>query len=361
MKRITALIICLCMTLALAACGGKNQPASEDSTAKQENEAAETEAGEKEDAPDTAETEAPSKATEITEAELKPGEKTVTSDAELTLIMIYPGDKLEASFPGRPQRNYTEGEIYLDAVFNCKYTGPEDVGYLMYSSILSVAATGPDGTEYSEGFCGGEGEDGTLVEMFTEVEPGVEKRIHCVVSVPNVKEEYTLKFTASDKILTCKYTPGELFTTAKEIKQGDTVEEPGFGKFTYNGYHYTMELKPSDQSGSYYSNPCQDPGCIFLAVGFTYTNETDEEQNAERIMCLTSRYEDNITGYNEWADGFCFEYGFEGDGIPGFSEIIEAHGTRAYYYLMPVAEENEGKPGVVQLHFAGQDYYINIG
>lgn len=354
MKKILALIFCLCMLFSLAACGdggddGKGKfPMPEDSAFA----VSETDKG-------------PSGTDDvISEKALMPGEKNVSDGyASFSLIKIWTTDTVTASNSGRVLEA-GEGNVYIDAVFNFEnLTGEE----LYSNEVMTLSAKDGSGKEYTDAAFSFEEEDQngipfSVVSGFTSLQAHMTSRLHCALKVPEGTPALDLKYTVKNTALSYKYTPGEEVTTAKEISIGDKLEKDGFASLEFLGTEYTRLLSPADKSGSYYSINIQGTNAEneqFLAVKFNLKNEAKETLNCKAAVGITAQYQGSHTYcMDKYESNAVVEKNVD---LPGFTDSIDGGETCPFYYLLNVDRNFKNEAFTLHITFGGDEYIYRSG
>lgn len=364
MKRFAAVVLCICMILSLAACGsGGSGNGSGNNGGK--NQGSQPSQGQSQGGSDASEYDYFPSAGEITEErDLVLGMKNTSEGfAQFTLAKVDVTDVISASRIGRTIENNTPGEVFVDAVLD--WTNLLD--YSVYTSeAVIMTATDSNGNTY-EGSTGIEEEDMNGIPRanavaWGEILPETPARLHCYVSVPETTDALDLRLCVGSCAYSLSCRLDEELTTATEIAVGDTIEDAGLARLTFNGISYSRELEPSDKSGSYYSIVVQGPDSdanTFLIAAFTLTNLSDSVQSTTRFMNAAAQFTDFRTYVNDmYGDGAVCE---TVNDIPGFDYEIGAGETKNFFLLIQVPEEKTPDALKLSMTFGGKDYIYRLG
>lgn len=359
MKKLIAILLCICMLFSMAACGGggggKDNPPSSD---PKQNESQNDPSQGNDNPGKPADNPAPA----AEHALVQGTENTVDGFGKFSLIKIITTDRIAASHAGRVIES-KDGNVFADAVFSWTNTGNESV----YSSdLMTVSATDASGKTY-EGNVAVETEDnGGMPQAnavtWGDIAPDATTRIHCNVSVPSNAGNIEFRFVIQNQTYKISYKVGETVTTAKQLKIGDTLEEPGFARLTFRGITFDRQLLPADTSGSYYSMGVQGVNSAnetFLIAKFDATNLMDSEQDCKVFMGMTAQFGD----YRTFSAGMyddCAVIDSRID-IPGLFSTFPGSESKTYYYLLQIPQEYATQAMTLTVTFAGKDYVYQVG
>lgn len=327
MKKLISFLLVSVMCLSLCACGGNT---STNSNSDEENNSS----ANKEE----------SKGAELVLAT----ENNVADYADFTLFKVSTAKKITASVAGDIYfENKNAGETYIDIILDWTNTSSETISS---NDILVATATNANGTEYTNCLYAVETNNATYLSQYENIAPLSTVRLHCAISVPESETELTLKIVVNGKEYTYGYALGEVASSAKEIKVGDTVEEADFATLVFNGIEYTDDLLPSNTSGSYRHYEVDNASNTYLVVKFDITNYMRGDKDCDTFVGVNAVYMDKYT-----YTGFVVVEDEDGKGF-GSYESIAPLSTRHFYYLIEVPKtvvENEVK---LTISFNGDEY-----
>lgn len=341
MRKLLALILCICMLFTFAACGPKPAEPSGGSDDPGTDEPTGGDPG------------------EVSEAGYFSlgTEYTVNDFVKVALIKVETTDKAYASHQGRL---YEGKGTFVDAVLAWDNISADE----QYSDDMVVfTATDPSGREYSDAAVYIEDMDSgdrptSNVVAWGSVASKDSTRLHCIVPVESGMNNLTLRFVIQNQAYCYDYTVGEECTAAKTLRVGDSIEASGKARLVFNGIDYTRMLNPSDTSSSYYSIGVQGPNSennTFFVAKFTLTNLKQEEVDVQQIVNMGVRYDDGVTYCcGPYDEGGEVETSF--DGIPGFDNAIGALESKPFFFLIQVPKDNVEMGFTLTVILGGKDY-----
>lgn len=319
-KKVLAIVLCLCMLMALAACGGNTGEGNTDDSKKEE-----------------------------TKAELVVSAKnTVENYADFTLFKIETAKKVTASVGGGIYyENKNSGETYVDMVLDITNTS---AAAIQSGDIVAVSAKSATGTEYPCNLYAVETNNATYLSQYESIAPLTTVRLHCAVSVPESETEFTLKLTVNGSEYSYDYKVGDAVNSAKEIKAGDTVEEADFATMLFKGIEYTDDLLPSNTSGSYRHYNVDNSANTYLVVKFDITNYSANDKKCDTFAGVKATYMDKYT-----YTGFVVVENEDGKGFSSY-ESVSPLTTRNFYCLIEVPKTVSSNPVTLTISFNGNEY-----
>lgn len=277
---------------------------------------------------------------------------TVNNYADFTLFKVITGKKVTASLGGGIYyENDNNGETYVDIILDWTNTSAETV---RCDEIVIATATNNSGTEYNNCLYTVETNNGTYLSQYENIAPLSTVRLHCSVSVPESETELTLKLTANKKDYIFGYSLGEIASSAKEIKVGDTINAENFADLMFTGIEYTNDLLPSNTSGYYRHYEIDNTSNTYLVVKFDITNYMDSARDCDTFAGVKALYMNKYT-----YTGFVVVEDTDGKGFSSYEDISPLS-TRHFYYLIEVPTAVVDKELNLTISFNGQEYtYIS--
>ncbi len=321
-KKLFVIVLCLCMIMALAACGGNGgEGGSENGTAKEE-----------------------AKGTPLVVAT----KNSVENYADFTLFKIETAKKVTASVGGGIYyENKNSGETYVDMILDITNTS---AAAIQSGDIVSVSAKSAAGTEYLCNLYAVETNNATYLSQYESISPLTTVRLHCAVSVPETETALTVKLAVNGSEYTYDYKVNEIVNSAKEIKAGDTVDEADFATMVFKGIEYTDDLLPSNTSGSYRHYEADNSANTYLVVKFDITNYASNEKECDTFAGVKATYMDKYT-----YTGFVVVEDEDGKGFSSY-ESISPLVTRHFYYLIEVPKTVAENEVELTISFNGNEY-----
>lgn len=285
-----------------------------------------------------------SKSTELTLAT----ENNVADYADFTLFKVSTAKKITASVAGDIYfENNNAGETFVDIILDWTNTSSETISS---DDIVVASATNRSGTEYTNCLYAVETNNATYLSQYKNIAPLSTVRLHCAISVPESETDLTLKIVVNDKEYTYGYSLGNVASSAKDLKVGDTIEEVDFATLVFNGIEYTDDLLPSNTSGSYRHYEVDNAPNTYLVVKFDITNYMSGEKDCETFAGVKAMYMDKYT-----YTGFVVVEDEDGKGFTSY-ESIAPLSTRHFYYLIEVPKTVTENEVDLTISFNGDEY-----
>lgn len=321
MKKILSFLLTSIMCMSLCACGG-NTNANNDSSVSE---------------------------TEPKEAELVLAtQNTVADYADFTLFKVVTGKKVTASIAGGTYyENNNSGETYVDIILDLTNISTETISS---EDVVTASAFNSNGTEYTNCLYAIETNNATYLSQYENISPLSTVRLHCAISVPEIETDLTLKLMVKDKEYIYSYSLGEVASSAKEIKVGESVEEADYATLMFNGIEYTDDLLPSNTSGFYSHYNIDNASDTYLVVKFDVTNYMSSDRDCENFVGITALYLDKYT-----YTGFVVVEDDDGRGFSSY-ENISPLSTRHFYYLIEVPKTVVENDVTLTISFNGKEY-----
>lgn len=358
MKKLLALLLCLGLLAALAACGGGNESApqgGESPAAAAESPVSETQSANVETDPPEIVRATPTPEPAALEADEL---NTVEGTAEYTLVNVYAtGDVM----PPKPSSVYTHyeaesGMTYVVYVLDVKNLQENSVEA---EDLLDVQLT-IGGSSYTP-VCLVETEDGADFDYgsSTDVAALSTARLHYLFQVPADSDTEDMAF---DVICGSDHRSSQLGLSQFEsqlqaVTLGQTITDDETLSLTVDSVSFASTLYPP-RPASYYHYYEAPSGKTYLIVKMTVTNLKGTDMKYDTIAGVSCVY-DGKYNYNSFAavetDG-----GGDLSGYPGQNSIAPLD-TGVVYYLMEVPAEVESGPVEITFYIAGEYYTYSIG
>lgn len=326
MKNLLAVILCFCMVISLTACVGNintNNPyANKDHSSKNEE----------------------IKGTEL----VLETQNTVENYADFTLFKVSTAKKITASIAGDIYyENNNSGETYVDIILDWTNTSTETISS---EDVVVASAINLIGTEYSKCLYAVETNNATYLSRYENISPLSTIRLHCAISIPESETDLTLKLMVNGKKYTYSYSLGEIASSAKEIKVGNTVEDIDYATLVFNGIEYTDNLLPSNTTGSYRHYEIDNTSNTYLVVKFDITNYMSSKKDCDIFVGVKALYMNKYT-----YTGFVVVEDEDGKGFSSYEDISPLT-TRHFYYLIEVPKTVTENEVTLTISFNGQEY-----
>ena len=331
MKKLLSFLLALAMCMSLCACGGNTNTSNEGSNnAEASNNSSVSEK-------------------EQNGAELVLAtQNTVADYADFTLFKVVTGKKITASIAGDIYfENKNSGETFVDIIVDWTNTSAETISS---EDVVIASASNSNGTEYTNCLYAVETNNATYLSQYENIAPLSTVRLHCAISVPETETDLTLKLVAKDKEYTYGYSLGDVASSAKEIKVGDSVEETDYATLVFNGIEYTNDLLPSNTSGAYSHYEIDNASNTYLVVKFDVTNYMSSDRDCESFVGIEALYLDKYT-----YTGFVVVEDDDGKGFSSYEDISPLS-TRHFYYLIEVPKTVIENDVTLTISFNGKEY-----
>lgn len=316
MKRILTLLLVMCISFSLCACGEKDN--------------------------------GPEKPA-IQEEELSLGTlNSIPEHADFTLFKVTTTEKVTASMDDAIYyENPNDGEVYVDIIFDLLNTGTESV---RCDEFLTVVASNADGIEYGEVLYAVETDGATCMSQYENIQPLSEARLHCAVSVPETETGLSIKVQAQDRVYTFDYILGNTIRNTITLTEGQTIEAEDFAVMKFQGIEYTDKVIPSDVSGIHTYYQIDDTNNTYLVIKFDVTNYQNTAKACDTFFAINALYMDKYeyTGFIAVEDA-------DGAGFSSYDDI-EPLDERSVYCIIEVPKriiENEVE---LTISFDGKEY-----
>lgn len=343
MKKILAIMLCLCMVIPFASCGKKTdtddtkpEGSSQSDSVKQNQEQENVETTQK----------------NTGNALVLDQKNTVEDYADFTLAKIYNSQKITAPINSKTSYVAVSGRTYVDMVLDCTNLGTEAK---RCDEIVTLVAVNEAGTEYTCNPFAVETGDSSWLSSDVTINPQTTVRLHCLISVPESETKLLLKLTVDEKEFTYDYSLGTTVSSATKINVGDTLDETDYAKLEFRGTEYTDDLIPSNTSGYFYTHyAVDDSNNTYLVVKFDITNYMSSAKDCDSFVGVKAVYMDkyNYTGFVvvEDSDGAGFDN----------NEDISPLVTRHFYYLIEVPKTVIENEAVLTITFHNKDYIFTV-
>lgn len=341
MKKILAIMLCLCMVIPFASCGKKTDTdgakpegtSQSDSVKQQQEEVVTTQKND-------------------SKSELVLSQKNTVEDfADFTLFKVCTSEKITASIDSRNSYSAKSGNTYVDMIFDWTNTSSKAI---RCDDVVTLTAVNGDGVEYACDLFLVETDDSSWLSTYESINPLTTVRLHCATSVPESETELAFKLTVNGKEFSYDYSLGTTVSSAKKIKVGDTIDETDYAKFEFHGTEYTDDLLPSNTSGFYSHYPIDDSNNTYLVVKFDITNYMSSAKDCESFVGIKASYMDkyNYTGFVVVEDS-------DGAGFNSYEDISPL-AVRHFYYLIKVPKTVIENEAVLTITFHNQDYIFTV-
>lgn len=331
MKKLLSFLLATAMCMTLCACGGNTNTSNEGTNNANANN--NSSVSEKEE-----------KGTELVLAT----QNTVADYADFTLFKVVTGKKITASIAGDIYyENNNSGETFVDIIVDWTNTSAETISS---EDVVIASASNSSGTEYTNCLYAVETNNATYLSQYENIAPLSTVRLHCAISVPETETDLTLKLVAKDKEYTYGYSLGDVASSAKEIKVGDSVEETDYATLVFNGIEYTDDLLPSNTSGAYSHYEIDNASNTYLVVKFDVTNYMSSDRDCESFVGIKALYLDKYT-----YTGFVVVEDDDGKGFSSYEDISPLS-TRHFYYLIEVPKTVIENDVTLTISFNGKEY-----
>lgn len=331
MKKLLSFLLATAMCMTLCACGGNTNTSNEGTN--NANASNNSSVSEKEE-----------KGTELVLAT----QNTVADYADFTLFKVVTGKKITASIAGDIYyENNNSGETFVDIIVDWTNTSAETISS---EDVVIASASNSSGTEYTNCLYAVETNNATYLSQYENIAPLSTVRLHCAISVPETETDLTLKLVAKDKEYTYGYSLGDVASSAKEIKVGDSVEETDYATLVFNGIEYTNDLLPSNTSGAYSHYEIDNASNTYLVVKFDVTNYMSSDRDCESFVGIKALYLDKYT-----YTGFVVVEDDDGKGFSSYEDISPLS-TRHFYYLIEVPKTVIENDVTLTISFNGKEY-----
>lgn len=313
MKKVMIFVLCMCMLLALSACGGggsTNLVVTKPLAVAQEN--------------------------------------TVEDYADFTLFKVATSKKITASLAGTLYfENDKEGETYIDIVLDWTNKSTEGINS---ADLLEAFAIGANGTEYKRCLYAVETNNASYLSQYEHIAPLSTARLHCAISVPESEKELTLMLKINGEVYACKYNLGQKVSSAQQIQPGQTVGDTDFATMEFLGIEYTDDLLPSNTSGAYSHYPVKNATNTYLVVKFDITSYLPSAKDCDAFVGVKATYMDKYT-----YTGFVVVESDDGKRFSSYDDI-DPLTTRHFYCLIEVPKTVTENEVELTISFGNQEF-----
>lgn len=316
MKKIFYLLMVMCLSVSLVACGGNDESGNND-TPKQN---------------------------ELTVGE----ENTVGETASFKLFKINTTKKIEATMGSNLYYdNDNQGQTYVDVVLDYTNNSEESVNS---EDLCVMTATTNSGEIYHASLFAVETNDYTYVSTYEEIQPLATARVHCAVSVPEDTESVKITLTIDGSKYCYDYTLSKTVKEENPIALGDLIGNEDYATVKFSKVEYTKKLLPSNTSDWYSYHEVDNNDNSFLAVKFEITNYLGNSKEADTFVSVKAKYMDKYT-----YTGFMVVEDTDQQGFSSY-EDIDPLTTRTAYYLIEVPDTVLEKNFELTIAFNAEEY-----